>query len=109
MRKVCLFLFAVLMSVSSFSQSAPKEKFRPLFHFTPEQNWINDPNGLVYFGGEYHLFYQYNPQGNTWGHMSWGHAVSKDLIHWNELPLALAEENGVMILSGSAVMDTLNT
>ena len=109
MRKVCLFLFAVLMSVSSFSQSAPKEKFRPLFHFTPEQNWINDPNGLVYFGGEYHLFYQYNPQGNTWGHMSWGHAVSKDLIHWNELPLALAEENGVMIFSGSAVMDPLNT
>ncbi len=85
------------------------EKYRPLFHFTPEQNWTNDPNGLVYYNGEYHLFYQYNPFGTTWGHMSWGHAVSKDLLDWEHLPVALFEEDGIMIFSGSAVVDHGNT
>ncbi|HXG64115.1 MAG TPA: glycoside hydrolase family 32 protein [Blastocatellia bacterium] len=86
-----------------------KEAYRPQFHFTPERNWMNDPNGLVYFDGEYHLFYQYNPFGDKWGHMSWGHAVSKDLVHWRHLPVALPEEDGVMIFSGSAVVDEKNT
>ena len=86
-----------------------KEQYRPGYHFTPNENWMNDPNGMVYFEGEYHLFYQYNPFGNTWGHMSWGHAVSKDLIEWEHLPLALAEENDVMIFSGSAVVDWNNS
>lgn len=104
MRKAFL-LCSVFISLLAGAQ----EKFRPRFHFTPQQNWINDPNGLIYYGGEYHMFYQYNPQGNTWGHMSWGHAVSKDMIRWTELPVALTEENGVMIFSGSAVMDPLNT
>lgn len=86
-----------------------REPFRPQFHFTPEINWMNDPNGLVYFDGEYHLFYQYNPLGNEWGHMSWGHAVSKNLVNWEHLPIALYEEYGVMAFSGSAVADLENT
>ncbi|HET7293876.1 MAG TPA: glycoside hydrolase family 32 protein [Vicinamibacteria bacterium] len=82
---------------------------RPRFHFTPERNFMNDPNGLVYFEGEYHLFYQHNPFGDTWGHMSWGHAVSTDLVRWTHLPVALREEDGIMVFSGSAVVDRRNT
>ncbi len=85
------------------------EPYRPQFHFSPLRNWTNDPNGLVWFDHEYHLFYQYNPLGDTWGHMSWGHAVSRDLLHWEELPVALAEENGVMIFTGSTVVDEHNS
>ncbi|HLR32553.1 MAG TPA: glycoside hydrolase family 32 protein [Fodinibius sp.] len=85
------------------------EPYRPQFHFTPQKNWMNDPNGLVYYDGEYHLFYQHNPFGDQWGHMSWGHAVSKDLLHWEHLPVALEEEDGIMIFSGSAVVDKNNT
>lgn len=85
------------------------EMFRPQFHFSPELNWMNDPNGLVFHDGEYHLFHQYNPAGNTWGHMSWGHAVSRDLLHWEHLPLAIPEVNGVMAFSGCCVVDTQNT
>lgn len=84
---------------------AAADPWRPAYHFTPAKNWMNDPNGLVYADGEYHLFYRYNPLGNTWGHMSWGHAVSPDLLHWRHLPVALSEEHGVMIFSGSAVTD----
>src|SRR5687768_2781019 len=78
-----------------------KEQWRPQIHFTPERHWMNDPNGMVFYNGEYHLFYQYNPYGDRWGHMSWGHAVSSDLVRWKHLPVALLEENGVMIFSGS--------
>jgi fructan beta-fructosidase len=81
---------------------------RPGYHFAPARNWMNDPNGLVYYDGEYHLFYQYNPHGDRWGHMSWGHAVSRDLVTWTELPVALPETE-VMAFSGSAVIDWKNT
>ena len=90
------------------SASNPAD-YRPRFHFSPEKNWINDPNGLIYDGSEYHLFYQYNPFGDQWGHMSWGHSVSKDLTRWQELPVALAEEKGIMIFTGSAVIDSRNS
>ena len=86
-----------------------KEKYRPRFHFSPAKNWTNDPNGLVYFEGAYHLFYQYNPYGNRWGHMSWAHSVSPDLVHWKHLPLAIPEKDSIMIFSGSAVVDKNNT
>jgi len=85
------------------------ESYRPQFHFTPAKNWMNDPNGPIYYEGEYHLFYQYNPFSIEWGHMSWGHAVSRDLVHWEHLPIALSEENGIMIFSGSTVVDRHNS
>lgn len=85
------------------------EPFRPQAHFSPEINWMNDPNGLVWHNGEYHLFHQYNPAGNSWGHMSWGHAVSTDLVHWKHLPLAIPETGGVMAFSGCCVVDHENT
>ena len=85
------------------------EPLRPQVHFSPEINWMNDPNVLVYHRGEYHLFYQFNPAGNSWGHMSWGHAVSRDLVYWTHLPLAIPEENGIMAFCGCCVVDRRNT
>ena len=78
--------------------------WEPKFHFAPARNWMNDPNGLIFFEGEYHLFFQYNPHGSDWGHMSWGHAVSSDLVHWDELSVAI-HESDFMVFSGSVVID----
>jgi fructan beta-fructosidase len=103
----------VCAAAATFSAAAAfrdyDEPLRPQFHFTPARNFMNDPNGLVFYKGEYHLFYQHNPFGNRWGHMSWGHAVSHDLLHWEHLPVALREEDGVMIFSGSGVVDRNNS
>lgn len=109
----CLVLFpafVIAMAPAAFAQTATyKEPYRPQFHFSPAVNWTNDPNGLVYHDGEWHLFYQFNPFGDLWGHMSWGHAVSEDLFRWKHLDVAIPEDGDVMAFSGSAVVDRLNT
>jgi len=106
---VVLLLGTSLLAQSTNPDALYDETYRPQYHFTPAKNWMNDPNGPIYYKGEYHLFYQYNPFGNEWGHMSWGHAVSRDLVHWEHLPVAIPEENGIMIFSGSTVVDWHNS
>jgi sucrose-6-phosphate hydrolase SacC (GH32 family) len=91
------------------TESIFTDDFRPVFHFTPEQNWMNDPNGLLFYKGKYHLFFQHNPSGILWGNMSWGHAVSSDLVTWQHLPVAIACTETTGIFSGSAVVDERNT
>jgi len=112
-----LILSFFLASLSVFADKPVKafdELYRPQFHFTPEKNWNNDPNGLVFYKGEYHLFYQYNPFGKEWGYMHWGHAVSTDLVHWKHLPIALYPDNdskdkdSCTAYSGSGLIDHNN-
>ncbi|MCH5239167.1 MAG: glycoside hydrolase family 32 protein [Muribaculaceae bacterium] len=88
--------------------SSRDEQYRPQVHFTPAANWMNDPNGMVYADGVWHLYYQYNPMGNDWGNMSWGHATSNDLFHWQEQPVAMTPNQYGDIFSGSAIQDKDN-
>ena len=101
---------AAAQSTAAVADAAPPaEPYRPYLGYSPEKNWMNDPNGLVYYQGVYHLFYQYNPFGTTWGNMSWGHATSTDLVHWSEQPLAIPQDADADIFSGSIVVDHDNT
>ena len=97
------------IKLADIFDTANREEFRPLYHHTPLYGWMNDPNGMFYKDGEYHLYYQYNPYGSMWGNMNWGHSSSKDLIHWEHHPVAI-EPNGLgMVFSGSSVVDKENT
>jgi sucrose-6-phosphate hydrolase SacC (GH32 family) len=103
-------LVLALMTVAVLPGGEPYgEPYRPQFHFSPKINWTNDPCGLVFANGQYHLFFQHNPFANVWGHMSWGHAVSPDLVHWAQLPVAIPESEDVAIFTGSSVVDEKNT
>lgn len=103
-----ILLIIIFFSQKSIGQQKDilnKEKFRPQIHFTPEKNWVNDPNGMVYYKGTYHLFFQHSPNATVWSDISWGHATSKDLVHWERKPIALFPDSLGLIFSGSAVVD----
>ncbi len=107
--KILFFLMIAGIYFPLKGQSYYQEKYRPQFHFTPSEMWMNDPNGLVFHNGLYHLFYQYYPEAAVWGPMHWGHATSKDLIHWDHQKIALFPDKDGLIFSGSAVVDQDNT
>jgi fructan beta-fructosidase len=112
MTRIQFFLLTgLLLSVftGSNAQTSSIEPHRPLIHFTPKEKWMNDPNGMVYHDGTYHLFYQYYPGATVWGPMHWGHATSTDLVNWQHQPVALYPDTLGYIFSGSAVVDKDNT
>lgn len=100
---------AAQTTASKVSVATEEKMYRPNFHFTPKNGWMNDPNGMFYADGYYHLYYQHYPEKSVWGPMHWGHAISKDLIKWEEQPIALYPDKDKYIFSGSAVVDTKNT
>lgn len=109
MKMLVLTFGAICLALLSVAQETPH--WRPAYHFSPPKNWVNDPNGLVYQRGEWHLYFQHNPEAPKWGHMSWGHAVSKNLVNWTTLPVAIpeSEKDSIWIFSGSVVNDAKNT
>lgn len=112
--KTLKYFFAsiLLMNVfikQSYAQNMYQEQYRPQIHFSPKEHWMNDPNGMVYNEGIYHLFYQYYPDSTVWGPMHWGHATSTDMIHWKEQSIALYPDSIGYIFSGGAVIDKNNT
>jgi fructan beta-fructosidase len=109
MNRYSLLYALLLLTNSLMSQSKFQEQYRPQFHFSPPTMWMNDPNGMVYYEGEYHLFYQHYPYNKVWGPMYWGHAISRDLVQWEHLPIALEPDSLGYIFSGSAVVDINNT
>lgn len=109
MKKICLIICGCLIIITTKAQTLYHEQYRPQIHFSPKEHWINDPNGMVYYKGIYHLFFQYYPGASVWGPMHWGHATSKDLIHWEQQPTALYPDKLGYIFSGSAVVDKNNT
>src|SRR5207342_718086 len=103
-------LFITLIFVNRLTaQAVYHEQYRPQIHFSPKAHWMNDPNGMVYYNGIYHLFFQYYPDSTVWGPMHWGHATSNDLAHWEHHPIALYPDSLGYIFSGSAVVDSNNT
>lgn len=100
---------AVLSGKTAAPELVQPEPYRPAYHYTPPHAWMNDPNGMVYYKGQYHLFYQFHPYSNVWGPMHWGHATSPDMIHWTHQPVALAPDELGAIFSGSAVVDWKNS
>ena len=106
---ICLTCTLILYSCQNVQSGRYREAFRPQYNFSPEKKWMNDPNGLVYLDGEYHLLYQYYPDSTVWDPMHWGHAISHDLISWKHLPIALYPDSLGFIFSGSAVTDIENS
>ena len=105
-------LLMILLSLNVAGQthhSYNDETYRPLVHFSPKEKWVNDPNGMVYHNGVYHLFFQHHPYSSIWGPMHWGHATSRDLVHWKREPIAIFPDSLGTIFSGSAVVDKTNT
>src|SRR5690349_16106627 len=109
LRYTVILVFTLFSCFANAQSTDGGEQHRPKIHFTPPRFWMNDPNGMVYYRGTYHLFYQHFPEASIWGPMHWGYATSKDLFRWKHQPIAIFPDSIGMIFSGSAVVDSNNT